>query len=45
MEEVLGMSDRVAVMHEGKITGIIENKTDITEENIMLLATGGSLDA
>ena len=43
MEEVLGMSDRVAVMHEGKITGIIEKKSDITEENIMLLATGGSL--
>ena len=44
MEEVLGMSDRVAVMHEGKISGIIEKKYDITEENIMILATGGSLD-
>ncbi len=43
MEEVLGMSDRVAVMHEGRIAGILEDKAQITEENIMRLATGGSL--
>jgi ribose transport system ATP-binding protein len=39
MEEVLGESDRVAVMHEGKITGILERK-DCSEETIMRLAVG-----
>jgi ribose transport system ATP-binding protein len=39
MEEVLGISDRVAVMHEGMITGILE-KADCTEEAIMRLAIG-----
>jgi ribose transport system ATP-binding protein len=39
MEEVLGISDRVAVMHEGMITGILE-RADCTEEAIMRLAIG-----
>jgi ribose transport system ATP-binding protein len=39
MEEVLGLSDRVAVMHEGKITGVLERK-DFSEEAIMRLAVG-----
>ncbi|HEX8499070.1 MAG TPA: sugar ABC transporter ATP-binding protein [Pyrinomonadaceae bacterium] len=39
MEEVLGVSDRVAVMHEGKLTGILE-RADCTEENVMRLAVG-----
>jgi ribose transport system ATP-binding protein len=39
MEEVLGLSDRVAVMHEGAITGIVERK-DFSEELIMRLAVG-----
>ncbi len=42
MEEVLNVSDRVAVMHEGKITGVLD-RTTCTEENIMQLATGRSL--
>jgi ribose transport system ATP-binding protein len=37
MEEVLGISDRVAVMHEGRITGILE-QSECTEEAIMRLA-------
>lgn len=41
MEEVLGISDRVAVMHEGRITGIL-NREDCSEENIMQLAVGGN---
>ncbi|HEV2764843.1 MAG TPA: sugar ABC transporter ATP-binding protein [Pyrinomonadaceae bacterium] len=44
MEEVLGVSDRVAVMHEGRLTGIL-GRRDCTEENVMRLAvghTGGS---
>jgi ribose transport system ATP-binding protein len=39
MEEVLGVSDRIAVMHEGAITGILE-RSEATEERIMQLAVG-----
>ena len=39
MEEVLHVSDRVAVMHEGQITGVLD-RADCTEENIMQLAVG-----
>ncbi|EGO65033.1 sugar ABC transporter ATP-binding protein [Acetonema longum] len=38
MPELLGMSDRIMVMCEGRITGIIDGKT-ATEEEIMRLAT------
>ena len=40
MEEVINVSDRVAVMHEGRLTGTLERGA-INEEAIMLLATGG----
>jgi ribose transport system ATP-binding protein len=39
MEEVLGMSDRALVMHEGRITGELA-RHELTEEAIMHLATG-----
>ncbi len=39
MEEILGESDRIAVMHEGAITGILD-RADATEEAIMKLAVG-----
>ncbi len=39
MEEVLGESDRVAVMHEGRITGILERE-EATEEAVMKFAVG-----
>ncbi len=39
MEEVLGLCDRVAVMHEGAITGTVEHE-EMTEETIMRLAVG-----
>ncbi len=39
MEEVLGQSDRVAVMHEGRITGILP-RAEATEEAVMQLAVG-----
>jgi len=39
MEEVLGASDRVAVMHEGAIAGVLERR-QCTEEAIMHLAVG-----
>jgi ribose transport system ATP-binding protein len=39
MEEVLHVSDRVAVMHEGAIAGILDRPA-CTEQNIMQLAVG-----
>lgn len=44
MEEVLHLSDRVAVMYEGEITGVL-GRPDCTEENIMQLAVGRHLPA
>ena len=40
MEEVLGMSDRALVMHEGRLSGELA-RTELSEEAIMQLATGG----
>lgn len=40
MEEILGMSDRVLVMHEGQMTGELL-RSELSEEAIMQLATGG----
>ncbi|NLM73438.1 MAG: ATP-binding cassette domain-containing protein [Clostridiaceae bacterium] len=37
--EILGMSDRIMVMHEGRVTGIIDRET-ATQEKIMSLAVG-----
>lgn len=42
LPEVLGMSDRIMVVHEGKVTGII-NGADADQAKVMTLATGGSL--
>ncbi len=42
MEEILGMSDRVLVMHEGSIAGEL-SRDGLTEENVMTLATGKRL--
>jgi D-xylose transport system ATP-binding protein len=39
LEEVLGMSDRIMVMHKGKSAGML-NTADATQEKIMALATG-----
>ncbi|MDG2129276.1 MAG: sugar ABC transporter ATP-binding protein [Fuerstiella sp.] len=39
MEEVIGMSDRTLVMHEGRISGEL-TRDELTEEAIMQLATG-----
>ncbi|MBP2167338.1 inositol transport system ATP-binding protein [Erwinia toletana] len=38
LPEILGMSDRVMVMHEGRITGILD-KEDADQETIMSLAS------
>ena len=39
MEEILGLSDRALVMHEGKLTGCLE-RNELSEESVMKLATG-----
>lgn len=39
LPEVLGMSDRVVVMQEGKISKILENDSNLTQEKIMYYAT------
>ena len=39
LEEVLGMSDRVMVMHEGRSNGTLDT-AEATQEKIMALATG-----
>lgn len=40
LPEILGMSDRIYVVHEGKISGEL-NKDEATQEKIMTYATGG----
>ena len=39
MEEVLGMSDRIVVFHEGTVSGEI-NKNEFSQNNVMMLASG-----
>ncbi len=39
MEEILGMSDRLLVMHEGRITGEL-SRDQLSEQAVMHLATG-----
>lgn len=43
MEEILGVSDRIAVMHEGNITGILE-RSEFNEQIIMQLAIGRMIE-
>jgi ribose transport system ATP-binding protein len=39
MEEVIGVSDRIAVMHEGAISGFL-NRNEFSEHSILELAVG-----
>lgn len=39
LPEIIGMCDRVVVMHEGKITGEVQGK-EISEKTIILMASG-----
>jgi len=41
LEELLALSDRIVVMHRGRIAGEL-TRADATEERILHLATGGS---
>ncbi len=40
LPEILGMSDRMLVIHEGTLSGEL-SRNDATQERIMTLATGG----
>lgn len=42
LPELLSLSDRIYVIHEGKVQGEI-NKADADQEKVMTLATGGKL--
>ncbi|MEW6743512.1 MAG: sugar ABC transporter ATP-binding protein [Planctomycetota bacterium] len=41
LEEILLLSHRVLVMHEGRLTGIL-SQSELSEEAVMQLATGGA---
>ncbi len=43
MEEVIGVSDRIAVMHEGRIAGYLD-RDRFSEENVLMLAVGRGID-
>ncbi len=43
MEEVVGVSDRIAVMHEGSISGFLD-RAQFSEANVLKLAVGASLN-
>ena len=40
LPEILGVSDRIMVMHEGRISGELSRK-EADQEKVMQLATGG----
>ena len=39
LPEIMGMSDRIMIMHQGKVTGIVENSKKLTQEELMAYAT------
>lgn len=44
MPEIISVSDRIAVLHEGKLAGIL-NREEFTKENLIAYATGYRLQA
>jgi ribose transport system ATP-binding protein len=40
---VIGVSDRIAVMHEGAVSGVLE-RSEFSEQNVLKLAVGHSLN-
>ncbi|GAK59204.1 D-ribose ABC transporter, ATP-binding protein [Candidatus Vecturithrix granuli] len=41
MQEVIGIADRIIVMHDGEVSGELQHKEQFTEEAVVSLATGG----
>ena len=44
LEEIMGMADRVLVMHEGRLSGQLA-RAELSEQTILSLATGGNARA
>jgi ABC-type sugar transport system ATPase subunit len=44
MQEILGMSNTVLVMYEGRQTGYQDEHQELSHEKLMILGTGGTLD-
>jgi ABC-type sugar transport system ATPase subunit len=44
LPEILGMSDRILVMHEGRLAGEL-SREEASEEKVLYLASGQSLDS
>ncbi len=44
MEEVIGVSDRILVMHEGQISGEL-GRDQFSEHNVMQLAVGKAMNS
>jgi ribose transport system ATP-binding protein len=44
LEEILGMSDRVLVLHEGRLSGELL-RSELSEEAVMRLATGAHTES
>ncbi len=42
LPEILGMSDRILVMHDGRVAGEISDVENTTQEDVMRLAVGGA---
>ena len=40
LPEVLGMSDRILVMRDGRLAGELQNRPGLTQEDVMSLAMG-----
>ena len=40
LPEILKLSDRIIVMHEGQMTGIFQEKEDLTETNLIKASIG-----
>ena len=44
-QEVIKLCDRVLVMYHGRVCGELKRENnELTEENIMILSTGGSIN-
>ena len=43
MEEILGLADRVIVLHEGHVSGVLDHQ-QLSEQAVMQLATGKAVD-
>ena len=44
MPEVMGISDRIVIIHEGRVSGECARR-DFSQEKLMLMAIGGKADA